>query len=164
MDVHWQLLTLWGRSGITYYASASRIFALREPCAPSLWSLWKDGLVRGQDPLFAPQRDEHQGHSSISWWDAKAWYCEPGMCTGIWESIRSVTTALGDSPWRCGAKEQTVLLAVPSFPVETFRWCLGCVSAWITMSAVWGTDLIAQRHVKLLGWIILWRYLWLQVQ
>lgn len=94
-----QLLTLWGRSGINYYPPlAGRVFALREPCALSLWSLWKGAVWKDKIPFLL-----HRGMSirvTAALCDGVLRYCEPGMCTGIWESIRSVTTMMGDSPWR----------------------------------------------------------------
>lgn len=72
------------------------------------------------------------------------------------ECVQAYERALGLSQqcWRTAPEGvgQTALLSGASFPLETcFRWCLGWVSALITMLAVWGIDLKAQMHLKLLG-------------
>lgn len=108
-----------------------------------LWTRWS--CKKGQDPLFAPQRDECQGHSSFLGWVAKT--------SVSLECVQGHERILGLSQqcWGQGVG-QTVLFAGACFPLKTyFRWCLEWVSALISMLAVWGTDLKAQMHLKLLG-------------
>lgn len=103
------------------------MFDPREPYGLFLWSLWKDVHMKGQDPLFGPERMSVRVTAAFCDGMLRLGTVSLGCARGYERVLGLSQQCWGTAPEGVG---QTVLLAVASFPLEIyFRWFLRGVSA-----------------------------------